>query len=58
MCVMSVLSIGMYVYTAGMPGTFGGQRKASTCPGIGVIDGYESPCGNQAQFLWKSSRCC
>lgn len=49
MCVMSVFfSIGMYVYTAGMPGTYGGQRRASTCPRIGIIDGYEPPCRNQA----------
>lgn len=39
MCMMSVLSIGMYVYTTDMPGTYGGQRRASTCPRIGVIDG-------------------
>lgn len=51
MCMMSVFSIGMHVYTADMPGTYGGQGRASTCPGIGVIDGYEPLCGNQTQFL-------
>lgn len=47
--MMSVLSIGMHVYTSDMPGTYGGQGRASTCPGI--EDGYEPPYGNQTQFL-------